>query len=72
MRLRVHFPQPGRPKDRNELKKHQTDYCTKMGYDPVTGRPTTDRLNELGLGFVGERMTTVFGAPQPQAAAPAE
>jgi aldehyde:ferredoxin oxidoreductase len=68
----THFPQPGRPSDNAELKKHQTDYCTKMGYDPVTGRPTTERLNGLGLGFVADELGKVFGPSQPQPEAPAE
>jgi aldehyde:ferredoxin oxidoreductase len=70
------FPQPGRPTDGKELKKHQTEYCNQMGYDPVTGRPTAERLNELQLGFVADQLAEVFGPlepePEPQPAAPAE
>jgi len=66
------FPQPGRPTDRDELRKQQIDYCTRMGYDADTGIPTPERLQVLGLGFVAEKLAETFGPPEPHAAGPVE
>lgn len=51
----VSFPQPGRPTG-DELKMIQEDYCKIRGYDPKTGIPTRDKLENLGLQDVAEKL----------------
>jgi len=55
------LPQPGRPKDPEEMRKVQEDYCTTRGYDPETGVPTREVLEELGLKDVADRLSATEG-----------
>ena len=65
------FPQAGRPTDPHELKKVQEDYCTIRGYDPETGVPTRERLEELGLKDVADRLEATAAQCHPFAGCPA-
>jgi aldehyde:ferredoxin oxidoreductase len=56
----VSFPQPGRPKGA-ELKKIQEDYCKIRGYDPETGVPTREKLQELRLTDVADKLESTSG-----------
>ena len=53
------FPQPGRPKDLEELKKVQEDYCRTRGYDPETGVQTREELEKLGMKDVADKLESV-------------
>ncbi len=61
----VSFPVAGRPTDPEELKKVQRDYCNARGYDPMTGVPTRERLEQLGLEYLAEKLDSVRGEKQP-------
>lgn len=50
------FPIPGRPKDPEELRKLQEDYCGLRGYDPETGVPRGERLEMLGMEDVADKL----------------
>jgi aldehyde:ferredoxin oxidoreductase len=50
------FPMPGRPKDPEELRKVQEDYCSLRGYDPDTGIPRGERLEMLGMKDVADKL----------------
>ncbi|MGL1861525.1 MAG: aldehyde ferredoxin oxidoreductase family protein [Pseudodesulfovibrio sp.] len=52
------------PEGRADLEKHEGQldrYFELRGYDPITSRPTTERLAELGIDFV----TETFAADAP-------
>jgi len=55
------FPQPGRPKDPEELKKVQHDYCKMRGYDPETGVPTREELEKLGMKDIADTLDSSMG-----------
>jgi len=50
------FPVPNRPTEPDEVKKLQDDYCDQRGYDRVTGVPTRERLEQLRLNYVADRL----------------
>lgn len=50
------LPTAGRPKDPEELKMVQRDYCETRGYDPMTGVPTAAALEELGLRDIAGKL----------------
>ncbi len=57
------FPQPGRPTDPDEMKKVQEDYCRSRGYDPETGVPTREELENLGLKDVADMLDSAPPRP---------
>jgi aldehyde:ferredoxin oxidoreductase len=50
------FPVPGRPTDKEELRRIQEDYCRLRGYDAETGIPTKEELERLGFGHLAEAL----------------
>lgn len=58
------FPMPGRPKDPEELRKVQEDYCGLRGYDPETGVPRGEQLEKLGMKDVAKKLAAVIDKPR--------
>lgn len=50
------FPVPSRPKDPDELKKLQEDYCRLRGYDHQTGIPFPEELERLGFASLARKL----------------
>jgi aldehyde:ferredoxin oxidoreductase len=46
----------GEPLDREEWRAAKRQYCEQMGWDPETGVPQLERLEELGVGWISEAM----------------
>ena len=40
-----------------DIKTLAVEYCEQMGWDPITGRPSPERLNDLDLGHVAQDFT---------------
>jgi aldehyde:ferredoxin oxidoreductase len=57
------LPTAGRPKDPEELKRVQDDYCATRGYDPVTGVPTREALEKLGLKDIADKIESPIAYP---------
>ncbi|WP_432738285.1 aldehyde ferredoxin oxidoreductase family protein [Maridesulfovibrio sp. FT414] len=50
--------------DLRRHEEHLTRYYELRGYDPDTGRPTPERLKELGLDFVAEDLAAMPEIPE--------
>jgi aldehyde:ferredoxin oxidoreductase len=48
----THGPKEGAIVDREEFKKKMDDYYEARGWDKETSRPTDEKLEELGLGYL--------------------